>query len=391
MLIIVAVVAVVAVAGIAAVLLMGGSNNPATPSITVNSPAQDSSHVRGSALNIQWTKTGDTGSTVKIEYGHLSVQTMTIIAASASNTGSYSWNIPSGIATGTDYYILVMSNSNTSVWGTSGSFAITAGGTSYVGTITVTGPTAGASYVRGTSMNIQWTSTGNIGTNVKVEYKRNADSTWTLIVASVANSGSYSWGIPSGIAAATDYKVKVTSTSNTSIYDDSAAFTITAGGGTGIQVGQFTNYTLQYTITNNTGIYESTGYYRYDAIAVTATNVTYSFTQSMTTNGQTYNYSYETTYNLTTGFGGMDLNNAGSGVTITAIGSESLSTAWGSKSCQKYAYNYSSESGYGDGYLWVHDNVFMKYDVTMNSAYMGYTSVHMVLILTDTNLPSVTS
>lgn len=387
MLIIVAVVAVVAVAGIAAVLLMGGSNNPATPSITVTSPAQDSSHVRGSALNIQWTKTGDTGSTVKIEYGHLSVQTMTIIAASASNTGSYSWNIPSDIATGTDYYILVMSNSNTSVWDTSGSFAITAGGTSYVGTITVTGPTAGASYVRGTSMNIQWTSTGNIGTNVKVEYKRNADSTWTLIVASVANSGSHSWGIPSGIAAATDYKVKVTSTSNTSIYDDSAAFTITAGGGTGLQVGQFTNYTIAFSQQNDTGTYEGTGFMKMLVKSVNSTSVTYNFTMSMTMEGHTNSYSYDQVANFTTGFGGFDVNDPGSGITLTLNGTESLSTPWGAKLCQKYDYSASSVTGN----YWIYYDVLMKMHVV--SVYGGgefsYTST-MTYTLADTNLQSVT-
>ncbi|MCX6651946.1 MAG: hypothetical protein NT137_01115 [Methanomassiliicoccales archaeon] len=387
MLIIVAVVAVVAIAGIAAVLLIGGSNTPAKPSIAVTTPANGNSYARGSALNIQWTKTGDTGSTVIIVYGHVGGPAPKSLTASAPNTGSYSWNIPSDIELGNDYFIRVTSGSNISIFGDSGSFAITAGGTSYVGTITVTSPATGSSHVRGTTLVVQWTSTGNIGPNVKVEYKRNADASWTLIVASVTNSGSYSWGMPSGIAAATDYKVKVTSTSNTSIYDDSATFTISAGGGTGLQVGQFTNYTLSATIQNTTGTYEGTGFMKMLVKSVNSTNVTYNISTSMTMSGYTNSYSYDSVANLTTGFGGIDVNNPGPGMTLTPNGTESLSTPWGNKLCQKYDYSASSWTGN----YWIYNNVLMK--MSMVSVYSSggftYTST-ITYTLADTNLTSVT-
>jgi hypothetical protein len=174
---------------------------------------------------------------------------------------------------------------------------------------------------------------------------------------------------------------------NTSIYDDSAEFTITIGGGTGIQVGQFVNYSVQMTYTNSTDdAVETTGWIRMTVKAVTTTNVTYNITSITTVSGYPYTNSYDKTVNLSAAFGGFDLNT--SEVTLTLIGQDSLSTPWGVKSCQKYNYTSIAEEVTDYGTLWILDNILMKYDINMNSSELS--NALIVMILTDTNLPSIT-
>lgn len=60
--------------------------------------------------------------------------------------------------------------------------------------ITVTSPNGGESWEAGSTHNITWTSTGIVG-NVKIEYSTDNGNSWTGIVASTANNGSYSWAV----------------------------------------------------------------------------------------------------------------------------------------------------------------------------------------------------
>ncbi|HVP35687.1 MAG TPA: cohesin domain-containing protein [Terriglobales bacterium] len=62
-------------------------------------------------------------------------------------------------------------------------------------TITVTSPNGGENWIVGSSHNITWT-TSNYNANVKIEYSTNAGSTWSTVIASTSNTGTYSWTIP---------------------------------------------------------------------------------------------------------------------------------------------------------------------------------------------------
>ncbi|HEU4881313.1 MAG TPA: lamin tail domain-containing protein [Longimicrobium sp.] len=92
------------------------------------------------------------------------------------------------------------------------------------GTVQVTAPNGGESWVGGSAHNITWTSSGV--TNVKLEYTLNG-STWNVITSSTAASaGSYGWTVPN--TASTTAKVRVTDAANATVTDASdAAFTIT--------------------------------------------------------------------------------------------------------------------------------------------------------------------
>jgi hypothetical protein len=81
----------------------------------------------------------------------------------------------------------------------------------------VTYPTAsGIKWTRGSSYTITWT--GFPGSNVKIELYKGSSLNTTLST-STGNNGSFSWTVPTGQALGTDYRIKVTSTSDTSKYD----------------------------------------------------------------------------------------------------------------------------------------------------------------------------
>lgn len=382
-----AIVAILIIAAIATVLLMGGNGGDETPEIEVDKPQGGSSYVAGSALTIEWSTSGETGAAVKIEYGYTGGP-LTTIVASAPNNGLYSWNIPSDMVPRTTYYVRVTSNSNTSVFDNSDAFTITEQGQTYVGTIVVTSPEAGSSSVRGTALNIQWTTTGNIGTNVKIEWLHTGGVT-NLITDTTANDGSHSWNIPDDQEVDDDYQIRVTSLANTSIFDDSGVFAITSSGGSGPQVGQFVNYTVNMTVTEDSVTVYTDSFYRYSVIAVNATSVTYNFTIGTYIMGSWYLYYFEPVANLTDTSFGYDPNTeyGDENVTMTLVGTESLSTPWGSKSCQKYSVVVSGDAP-GSGYIWIfNDNIMLRYEFSQSSA---DSETSLLFILTDTNLSGVT-
>ena len=95
--------------------------------------------------------------------------------------------------------------------------------------IAVTTPNGGEDWVKGTAHNIVWTSTGSSGANVKIELLKNGVLN-RVISSSTPNDGSFTWTVPSLQTVGTDYKVRITSTTN-SVYKDTsnANFKISAG------------------------------------------------------------------------------------------------------------------------------------------------------------------
>jgi hypothetical protein len=84
--------------------------------------------------------------------------------------------------------------------------------------ITVASPNGGESWQRGTSHNITWNSVGSVGSNVRIELYKGGVLNQTII-SSTSNDGSYLWSISSLQAFGSDYRIKVSSTLNSSYYD----------------------------------------------------------------------------------------------------------------------------------------------------------------------------
>jgi len=86
--------------------------------------------------------------------------------------------------------------------------------------ITVTAPNGGEFWAVGSSRNITWTSQG-ASANVKIEYSTNSGSSYSLVAASTANSGTYPWTMPD--TASATCLVKVSDAAAPSLFDVSDA------------------------------------------------------------------------------------------------------------------------------------------------------------------------
>ncbi len=87
------------------------------------------------------------------------------------------------------------------------------------GTLTVDWPNYSRNLVAGMSYFIKWTP-GNAGASVKIELLKAGKRTkW--VTTKTANDGEYIWKIPKSVKKNSKYKIKITSTKNPSIYDDS--------------------------------------------------------------------------------------------------------------------------------------------------------------------------
>jgi len=208
-----------------AIITVTGS---AAISINVVSPNGGDSWPAGSTQSIHWTYTGNPGSYVKIELLKGGVVDQTIKSSTPKGrggSGSRSWTIPADQAPGTDYRIRVTSTSDSAYTDTSDSdFTIAAP------TITVVSPNGGETWPAGSRQTIRWSYTGNPGSYVKIELLKGGVVNRTI--ASSTSKGrrgsrSRSWTIPADQAPGTDYRIRVTSTSNGAYTDTSDSdFTI---------------------------------------------------------------------------------------------------------------------------------------------------------------------
>jgi len=187
--------------------------------LTVTSPNGGEQWVPGTPHAITWTKAGATGSHVKIELLKTDVVYSTIVTSTA-NSGSYNWTIPTTQILGTDYSIIITSTNTTVTDSSDANFAIVNR------PLTVTSPNGGEQWVPGTPHAITWTPTGIPDEKVKIELLKPGVKNY-VILSTTTNEGSYNWTLPS-LPPGADYRIRITSTTNTAITDSSDAnFAIT--------------------------------------------------------------------------------------------------------------------------------------------------------------------
>jgi len=193
----------------------------APASITVTDPDGSEDWETGSTHNITWSSVNLTGN-VKIELYKGGSLDSTLSADEANDT-TYSWDISSGLAAATDYKIRITSLVDGTVYDESdANFTLSA-----PASITITAPDGGESWEPDTSHDITWTS-ANVTGNLRI-YVYKGGSYDSTISNATYNDGIYSWTVPAGLTAATDYKIKIESIDDSSVYDESDAnFTISA-------------------------------------------------------------------------------------------------------------------------------------------------------------------
>ncbi|OPZ44139.1 MAG: Ser-Thr-rich glycosyl-phosphatidyl-inositol-anchored membrane family protein [Euryarchaeota archaeon ADurb.BinA087] len=200
------------------------------PPVTVVSPNGGEEWQQGSTQTIRWTYIGNPGPTVKIEAlrGDTVLATITpATSVGSGGSGSMNLTLPMNAPLGTDFRIRISSTSNAIYTDTSdASFKIIANtGSSLI----VVSPNGGENYVQGSTQTIRWNYTGEPGPTVKIEALRGE-----TVLATVASSypigsngsGSYDLKFPYSTPVGSDFRIKVTSTSNPAWSDTSGTFTI---------------------------------------------------------------------------------------------------------------------------------------------------------------------
>lgn len=181
--------------------------------LRVTSPNGGEEWAHGTTETITWVPSVATvGATVRIELLKNGL-IASVLATNKANDGAMNWTIPSNIDPGSNYRIRVASTTNTALIDQSDEeFAIIP-----APQITVLSPSDGATWPRGATRPILWTSLGNVGGTVKLELLSGA-TVVSVIQTSTANDGLYEWTIPTGLAPGLTYSIRVSSTANPIIF-----------------------------------------------------------------------------------------------------------------------------------------------------------------------------
>lgn len=195
----------------------GGGTGPG--SITVSSPNGGEMWEVGSSQDVNWYSSGSVGN-VKLEYSVDNGASWILFDGVAKNDGNRPWVVPDEDSD--QCLVKVTSVNSPSIYDTSNAPFTIYGGTP--ATITVTEPNGGEAWTSGTGHLINWTYTGNVS-RVNLEYSTDNGVTWKSIESDRSNTGSKYWTIPDD--ASDEAKVRVTSTSNSTVFDESdEVFTI---------------------------------------------------------------------------------------------------------------------------------------------------------------------
>lgn len=114
--------------------------------------------------------------------------------------------------------------------------------------------------------------------------------------------------------------------------------------------------------------------------SVTETTITMNIT--MTYPGMPPVYQESTIPKNQTIGGSLDLDNPPSGTSVVKVGTETISTKWGSRSADHYTITVSGSSGTIE--MWIRSGIALKAQSTI----MGQS---MTVTLTDTNISQITN
>ncbi len=160
---------------------------PIPKTFTLSSPNGGEALTGGANHTILWNSTGRINN-VKLEYSTDSGSTWTSIVGSTPNVGSHAWTLPAVQTSQALVRISDAANPATSDI-SDATFNIV------IPDFALTSPNGGESFNVNTTQNITWNSEGDIP-NVKLEYSLDNGSNWTVVDASTANTGSFSWTVP---------------------------------------------------------------------------------------------------------------------------------------------------------------------------------------------------
>jgi hypothetical protein len=161
--------------------------------VTITAPNGGETLTGGSAYTIRW-QSSITFDKVDIEY--YNGTQWVVIKNGAPDTGTYSWPVPNISTNASRIWMKGWSSMGNAVDYSDSTFSIIP---PLNGSITVTSPNGGEVWAKGSTENITWTSSGEVG-NVRIYYSTDNGFNWTTIVSSTTNDGTYPWKLPDILA-----------------------------------------------------------------------------------------------------------------------------------------------------------------------------------------------
>jgi len=161
--------------------------------LVLTSPVGNEVWEAGSVHPITWTAQPTVGD-IKLEYSADGGASWTTIIGSTPNDGRYDWTVP-GLPSAA---CLVRISEN--VGGGPVDTSETVFSIVSQPTIVLRSPNGGERWYGGSYYDIAWSSSLS-GGNVRLEYSIDNGSSYTTIVASTANTGTYAWAVPSVVSA----------------------------------------------------------------------------------------------------------------------------------------------------------------------------------------------
>jgi len=192
--------------------------NPAPPRVIVTSPDGGEDWKVGSHHNITWTSNGTTGN-VKIEYSTSGGNSWIEEVASTTDDGSYSWTIPDEESTNCLVRVSDTDGSPSDI----SNAVFTISSTPPPPELVVTSPNGGEDWKADSTYDITWTSNGTSG-EVTIEYSIDNGSVWTELIASMPDTGIYSWIIPD--IPSDSCMIRITDTDGNPTDESDSVFTI---------------------------------------------------------------------------------------------------------------------------------------------------------------------
>ena len=175
------------------------------PYISIKSPNATSTWMQGHTCKINWT-TYNTSAYVNLFLYDISGHFFSPIASHVSNTGSYSWTVPTNLTDG-NYKIYVNDYYNSGIHAISNSFVITS--------IKITSPMSSDVWIPGHSYSIDWNSYGTSG-YVDIYLDDSLGHYISTIATHISDTGSYNWTVPT--IADGNYEIYMNDSSNSSIH-----------------------------------------------------------------------------------------------------------------------------------------------------------------------------
>jgi hypothetical protein len=213
------------------------------PALTLTSPNGGESVQAGTSFPITWNSSLITN--VKLEYStNNGVNWNTIVEATAANSASYNWSIPSNLSS--NLMLVRISDQQNSTVNDLSDLPFT------IGSVSLVSPTGGDRLLAGAVTSINWTKSSSIAL-VKIEYSSDNGANWIVVTPSTAGN-SIPWVVPAQTTSQARIRISDAASNLIITNINASPFTISSIAITSPNGGEYLQAGTQFPITWNSSL-----------------------------------------------------------------------------------------------------------------------------------------